>query len=213
MTIFHVHSQISLVSGTQLTLVAFFAPDNLGCCLITTQPQMKKIVMISSKKVKWNISRNFHDSLYAYNVSYMLKYKNIKLNVVNFKCKTFKSWDFQGHFVFELPLFAKPTVKSSPKCFKSLLSAYKFLTEDHFCNLPNNLIILQLLLYPWILQDRSFLPCANSGLHPALNCTTVSQKSIVTSKPSAKENKGIGDAGSTADFRMLWSGIVCFGLL
>ena len=25
-------------------------------------------------------------------------------------------------------------------------------------------------------------------------------------------NKGIGDAGSTADFRMLWSAIVCFGL-
>ena len=26
-------------------------------------------------------------------------------------------------------------------------------------------------------------------------------------------NKGIGDAGSTADFRMLWSAIVCLGLL
>ena len=25
-------------------------------------------------------------------------------------------------------------------------------------------------------------------------------------------NKGIGDAGSTADFRMLWSAIVCLGL-
>ena len=27
------------------------------------------------------------------------------------------------------------------------------------------------------------------------------------------ENKGIGDAGSTTDFRMLWSAIVCVGLL
>ena len=26
-------------------------------------------------------------------------------------------------------------------------------------------------------------------------------------------NKGIGDAGSTADLRMLWSAIVCLGLL
>ena len=26
-------------------------------------------------------------------------------------------------------------------------------------------------------------------------------------------NKGIGDAGSTADIRMLWSAIVCLGLL
>ena len=26
-------------------------------------------------------------------------------------------------------------------------------------------------------------------------------------------NKGIGDAGSTADFRMLWSAMVCLGLL
>ena len=26
------------------------------------------------------------------------------------------------------------------------------------------------------------------------------------------KNKGIGDAGSTADFRMLWSAIVCLGL-
>ena len=25
-------------------------------------------------------------------------------------------------------------------------------------------------------------------------------------------NKGIGDAGSTADLRMLWSAIVCLGL-
>ena len=28
-----------------------------------------------------------------------------------------------------------------------------------------------------------------------------------------KEYKGIGDAGSTADLRMLWSAIVCLGLL
>ena len=28
-----------------------------------------------------------------------------------------------------------------------------------------------------------------------------------------RRNKGIGDAGSTADFRMLWSAMVCFGLL
>ena len=27
------------------------------------------------------------------------------------------------------------------------------------------------------------------------------------------QNKGIGDAGSTADIRMLWSAIVCVGLL
>ena len=27
------------------------------------------------------------------------------------------------------------------------------------------------------------------------------------------ENKGIADAGSTADFRILWSAIVCLGLL
>ena len=26
-------------------------------------------------------------------------------------------------------------------------------------------------------------------------------------------NEGIGDAGSTADFRMLWSAMVCLGLL
>ena len=26
------------------------------------------------------------------------------------------------------------------------------------------------------------------------------------------KNKGIGDAGSTADLRMLWSAIVCLGL-
>ena len=26
-------------------------------------------------------------------------------------------------------------------------------------------------------------------------------------------NKGIGDAGSTADLRMVWSAIVCLGLL
>ena len=27
-----------------------------------------------------------------------------------------------------------------------------------------------------------------------------------------KDNKGIGDAGSTADFRMLWSALVCYRL-
>ena len=31
--------------------------------------------------------------------------------------------------------------------------------------------------------------------------------------PVHKANKGIGDAGSTADLRMLWSAIVCLGLL
>ena len=30
---------------------------------------------------------------------------------------------------------------------------------------------------------------------------------------SARLNKGIGDAGSTADIRMPWSAIVCLGLL
>ena len=30
---------------------------------------------------------------------------------------------------------------------------------------------------------------------------------------SEQRNKGIGDAGSTADFRMLWSAMVCVGLL
>ena len=34
---------------------------------------------------------------------------------------------------------------------------------------------------------------------------------IITLRETLK-NKGIGDAGSTADFRMPWSAIVCLGL-
>ena len=34
-----------------------------------------------------------------------------------------------------------------------------------------------------------------------------------TSVIDETNNKGIGDAGSTADIRMLWSAMVCLGLL
>ena len=37
--------------------------------------------------------------------------------------------------------------------------------------------------------------------------------SAIISTISIMTNKGIGDAGSTADLRMLWSAIVCLGLL
>ena len=36
---------------------------------------------------------------------------------------------------------------------------------------------------------------------------------IVLTTQAEGEKKGIGDADSTADFRMLWSAIVCLGLL
>ena len=35
----------------------------------------------------------------------------------------------------------------------------------------------------------------------------------VRKRYQVKKNRGIGDAGSTADFRMLLSAIVCLGLL
>ena len=36
---------------------------------------------------------------------------------------------------------------------------------------------------------------------------------LAQSRTYYHENKGIGDAGSTADFRMLWSAMVCLCLL
>ena len=38
-------------------------------------------------------------------------------------------------------------------------------------------------------------------------------KSLLAHVHIFDHNKGIGDAGSTADFRMLWSAMVCLGLL
>ena len=40
-----------------------------------------------------------------------------------------------------------------------------------------------------------------------------SLKALILRAPLCGANKGIGDAGSTADLRMLWSAIVCLGLL
>ena len=38
-------------------------------------------------------------------------------------------------------------------------------------------------------------------------------RSIRVEQSVVRSNKGIGDAGSTADFRILWSAMVCLGLL
>ena len=44
------------------------------------------------------------------------------------------------------------------------------------------------------------------------NCHDIRSRFSQHIKRVVDVNKGIGDAGSTADLRMLWSAIVCLGL-
>ena len=47
---------------------------------------------------------------------------------------------------------------------------------------------------------------------PRAPCGAKSKKQHEDNDGYDNDNKGIGDAGSTADLRMLWSAIVCLGL-
>ena len=70
-----------------------------------------------------------------------------------------------------------------------------------------------------ILKAAKYLCCLltrkqkNKGLEEILDKERDYLEKISFAVTKVRENKGIRDAGSTADFRMLWSAMVCFGLL
>ena len=80
----------------------------------------------------------------------------------------------------------------------------------------STLICLGLLGLFQITIERLECSKAISGLGMGMGWDRIGWKSLlalILRAPLCGANKGIGDAGSTADIIMLWSAIVCLGLL
>ena len=75
----------------------------------------------------------------------------------------------------------------------------------------SGIVLLRWILLEFPIRSFSLPPHLLHSYTSSLTCTF----HLIQLRPDLTEtkNKGIGDAGSTADFRMLWSAMVCLGLL
>ena len=106
-----------------------------------------------------------------------------------------------------------PLLRQKQLIYESQVTSYIFIITSGRAQIENIKYLIDLhtkIFRPYVRSSAKKERNNNSGNG---SCMKIQNKSINIWNMYYDNNKGIGDAGSTADLRMPWSAIVCLGLL